>query len=159
MGHTFLREANEDEFYHLIPELRKVCTDREILRAAHFYAENERAILEAQALRNGDTEEFFGLVNASGDSSAQLLQNLYPASSPHSQSISLAIMLSKRILGGSGAVRVHGGGFAGTIQAFVPIYTIKYYISEMEKVFGNGCCHILNVRHVGGTELFSELHN
>ena len=159
MGHTFLREANEDEFYHLIPELRKVCTDREILRAAHFYAENERAILEAQALRNGDTEEFFGLVNASGDSSAQLLQNLYPASSPHSQSISLAIMLSKRILGGSGAVRVHGGGFAGTIQAFVPIYTIKYYVSEMEKVFGNGCCHILNVRPVGGTELFSELHN
>ena len=153
MGHTVLREADEEEFYRLIPELRKVCTDREILRVAHFYAENERAFLEAQALRNGDTEEFFELVNASGDSSAQLLQNLYPPSSPQSQPIPLAIMLSKRILGGSGAVRVHGGGFAGTIQAFVPIYTVREYIGEMERVFGAGSCHVLSVRNVGGVRL------
>lgn len=154
MGHIVLRETDEDEFYRLIPELRKVCSDREILRAAHFYAENERAAAEAQALRNGDTEGFFELVSASGDSSAQLLQNLYPASDPLHQSIPLAIMLSKRILGGSGAVRVHGGGFAGTIQAFVPIYTIKQYISGMERVFGEGCCHLLNIRPEGGIRIF-----
>lgn len=153
MGHEVLREADEEEFYRLIPELRKVCTDREILRAAHFYSENERAFLEAQALRNGDTEEFFELVNASGDSSAQLLQNLYPTSSPQSQSLPLAIMLSKRILGGSGAVRVHGGGFAGTIQAFVPIYTVREYIGEMERVFEEGCCHVLSIRNEGGIRL------
>lgn len=153
MGYSVLREADEEEFYRLIPELRKECSDREILRAAHFYAENERAALEAQALRNGDTEEFFELVNASGSSSAELLQNLYPPSSPQEQPLSLAIMLSKRILGGSGAVRIHGGGFAGTIQAFVPIYTIKEYISGMERVFGEGCCHVINIRQEGALQV------
>lgn len=153
MGHSVLRETDEEEFYRLIPELRKVCTDREILRAAHFYAENERAALEAQALRNSDTEEFFELVNASGDSSAQLLQNLYTTSAPQEQSIPVALMLSKRILGGSGAVRVHGGGFAGTIQAFIPLYTIKDYIITMENVFGKGSCHVLNIRPEGGIRL------
>lgn len=144
-----LRDVSEEEFYKKLPKLRKKCTDRELLRAMHFFSENERAVLEAQALRNGNTEEFFELVNASGDSSAQLLQNLYPADSPDKQPLTLAIALSRRILGGSGAVRVHGGGFAGTIQAFVPAYMVSEYISGMEKVFGKGSCHVVNVRSEG----------
>ncbi|MBR1823255.1 MAG: galactokinase [Ruminococcus sp.] len=153
LGCEVLREVSEEEFYEKLPELRKVCTDRELLRAAHFFAESERAALEAQALRNGDTEEFFELVNASGMSSAELLQNIYSPAAPQSQPLNLAIAISRRILGGSGAVRVHGGGFAGTIQAFVPIYTLRDYISEMERILGIGSCSPLNIRPVGGTRI------
>lgn len=153
LGCGFLREADEEEFYKRLPELRKECTDRELLRAAHFFAENRRAAEEAEALSAGDTERFFALVNESGTSSAELLQNLYSCGSPQDQQIPLAIMLSKRFLGGSGAVRVHGGGFAGTIQAFVPSYLTADYAAEMERVFGAGCCYVLTVRPVGGYEL------
>ena len=155
MGCGYLREADEEEFYGRLPELRKLCTDRALLRAAHFFSENRRAVEEAEALADGDTERFFGLVDESGTSSAELLQNLYPSAEPNNQQIPLAIMLSKRFLGGSGAVRVHGGGFAGTIQAFVPGYLIADYVSEMERVFGAGCCYVLTVRPVGGYELRS----
>ena len=153
LGCGFLREAGEEEFYKRLPELRKECTDRELLRAAHFFAENSRAIEEAEALSAGDTERFFGLVNESGTSSAELLQNLYSCESPQDQRIPLAIMLSRRFLGGSGAVRVHGGGFAGTIQAFVPSYLTADYAAEMERIFGAGCCYVLTIRPVGGYEL------
>ncbi|WP_297961800.1 galactokinase family protein [uncultured Ruminococcus sp.] len=153
MGCEYLRYADEEEFYSRLPELRETCTDRELLRAAHFFAENRRAAEEAQALAEGDTVRFFELVNESGNSSAQLLQNLYPAGEPQSQPLTLAIMLSKRFLGGSGAVRVHGGGFAGTVQAFVPNYLAGDYAAEMERVFGAGCCNVLTIRPVGGYEL------
>ncbi|MBR2283741.1 MAG: galactokinase [Ruminococcus sp.] len=153
MGKSFLREVEEDDFYSSLPELRKKCTDRAILRAAHFFGENERAVLEAQALRSGDLNEFFRIVNESGESSSQLLQNLYSASRPQYQEIPLALMLSRRFLKGAGASRVHGGGFAGTIQAFVPEYLAKAYASELDRVFGGGSCHILRIRPVGGTEL------
>ena len=154
MGCKVLREADEEEFYSKLPELRKVCSDRELLRAAHFFAENSRAEQEAQALENGDTEGFFELIRESGDSSYQLLQNVYSCRKPENQEIPLAIMLSKRFLNGSGAVRVHGGGFAGTIQAFVPNYLAADYSAEMERIFGEGSCYILSVRPVGGYELF-----
>ena len=153
MGCGYLREADEEEFYGRLPELRKLCTDRALLRAAHFFSENRRAVEEAEALADGDTERFFGLVDESGTSSAELLQNLYSCAEPKNQQIPLAIMLSKRFLGGSGAVRVHGGGFAGTIQAFVPGYLTADYVAEMERVFGAGCCYVLTVRPVGGYEL------
>lgn len=153
LGCEFLREADEEEFYEKLPELRESCTDRELLRAAHFFAENRRAAEEAQALADGDTERFFELVNESGTSSAELLQNLYSSKTPQSQQIPLAIMLSKRFLGESGAVRVHGGGFAGTIQAFVPSYLAADYAAEMERVFGTGSCYVLTIRPVGGYEL------
>ena len=153
LGCKFLREADEGEFYRKLPELRKVCNDRELLRAAHFFAENKRAADEAEALSDGDTEWFFELVNESGASSAELLQNLYPCADPKNQPIPLAIMLSRRFLGGSGAVRVHGGGFAGTIQAFVPSYLASDYAAEMERIFGEGSCYVLTVRPVGGYEL------
>jgi len=153
MGCGYLREADEEEFYEKLPKLREKCTDRELLRAAHFFAENRRAVEEAQALAEGDTERFFELVNQSGTSSAELLQNLYSNKDPQCQQIPLAIMLSKRFLGESGAVRVHGGGFAGTIQAFVPTYLAADYAAEMERVFGEGSCYVLTVRPVGGYEL------
>lgn len=153
LGCEFLREADEEEFYKRLPELREICSDRELLRAAHFFGENRRAIEEAEALADGDTERFFGLVNESGTSSAELLQNLYSSAEPKEQQIPLAIMLSKRFLGGNGAVRVHGGGFAGTVQAFVPGYLTADYAAEMERVFGAGSCYVLTVRPVGGYEL------
>lgn len=156
MGKSVLREADEAEFYNLIPELRKNCSDREILRAAHFFSENKRASLEADAIAEGNTERFFKLVNESGDSSATLLQNLYSVKKPTNQEIPIAIMLSKRILGGRGAVRVHGGGFAGTIQAFVPTELADEYVSEMNRIFGSGSCYILSVRKNGGTAIISE---
>ncbi len=153
LGAEYLRDADEDDFYAELPELRKSCTDRAILRAAHFFADSERALLEAEALSCGDLDGFFRLVNESGASSAELLQNLYPAGRPEKQELPLAIMLSKRILAGNGAVRVHGGGFAGTIQAFVPTYLAGSYAEEMDRVFGQGSCRILAVRSVGSTEI------
>ena len=157
MGCGYLREANEDLFYAKLPELRESCNDRELLRAAHFFAENRRAVEEAQALSEGDTERCFELVNESGTSSAELLQNLYSNKTPQCQQIPLAIMLSNRFLGGNGAVRVHGGGFAGTIQAFVPTYLAADYAAEMERVFGEGSCYVLTIRPVGGYELALSL--
>ena len=153
LGKEVLREVDEEEFYKAIPELRKTCSDRAILRAAHFFGENRRAVEQAEALENGDTEEFFRLVRESGDSSYELLQNVYSPSNPDQQQIPLAIMLSKRILNGAGAVRVHGGGFAGTIQAFVPNYLAQAYAEEMDRVFGLDSCQVLSIRPVGGTEL------
>lgn len=152
LGAEVLRDADETEFFARLAELRESCTDREILRAAHFFAENARAADEANALRIGDTEGFFALVRESGESSAELLQNLYSPSKPENQGIPLALMLSKRFLSGGGAARVHGGGFAGTVQAFVPKYLADDYARQMDSVFGEGSCRILTVRAVGGTE-------
>lgn len=153
LGGELLTDVSEDEFYQKLPELRKVCSDRALLRAAHFFAENQRVTDEAEALENGDTEEFFELVRASGDSSYKLLQNLYSNTKPQSQELPLAIMLSERFLNCSGAVRVHGGGFAGTVQAFVPNYLADDYAAEMNRIFGENSCQILCVRSVGGCEI------
>lgn len=152
-GKAVLREVDEEKFYDAIPELRSKCSDRELLRASHFFAENTRAVQEAEALANGNIEQFFKLVRQSGTSSADLLQNLYSCRKPTEQAIPLAIMMSKRILGEKGAVRVHGGGFAGTIQAFVPIEDAQEYSKEMDKLFGEGSCYILRIRPVGGIEI------
>ncbi|MGN0620293.1 MAG: galactokinase, partial [Porcipelethomonas sp.] len=152
-GKNVLREADEDEFYAAVPELRKKYSHRSILRAAHFFSENKRTVWEAGAIEKGDAEQFLELVNSSGDSSANCLQNLYSCRKPQEQGIPLAIMMSRRILGKSGAVRVHGGGFAGTIQAFVPLEKTEEYSCEMNRIFGGGSCHILRIRPVGGTEI------
>ncbi len=152
-GKDYLRAVDEKEFYEKLPELRENCSDREIMRASHFFSENSRAVYEAQALEKGDINGFLALVNQSGDSSANLLQNLYSCKKPQQQAIPLAIMLSKRVLAGSGAVRVHGGGFAGTIQAFVPAEKVGEYSEAMDSVFGEGSCHILRIRPAGGIEI------
>lgn len=100
---------------------------------------------------------FLELVKQSGESSSTLLQNLYSCSQPTEQSLSIGIMLSKRILGEKGAVRVHGGGFAGTIQAFVPTDKMNEYVSEMNRIFGNGSCYVLKIRPIGGIEITEGL--
>ncbi|MBQ9956292.1 MAG: galactokinase [Ruminococcus sp.] len=152
-GKEYLRAVDENEFYEKLPQLRENCTDRALMRASHFFSENKRAMYEAQALEKGDINEFLALVNQSGDSSANLLQNLYSCKNPQQQAIPLAIMLSKRVLAESGAVRVHGGGFAGTIQAFVPVEKAEEYSTAMNSLFGEGSCHILRIRPVGGIEI------
>ena len=148
-----LSEVNDKAFYTEIPNLRKVCSDRAIMRAMHFFAETKRAKKEADALKNKDIDGFLKLVNESGMSSGNLLQNLYSNNTPTEQAIPLALAISKSILGNKSAVRVHGGGFAGTIQAFVPTEMVKIYKTEMERVYGDGSCHQMKIRPVGGIEI------
>lgn len=152
-GKTVLREVNEEDFYSNIVKVRNSTSDRAVLRSAHFFDENRRAYDEAERLKNKDFMGFLKLVRESGTSSENYLQNLYSSKNPIKQEIPLALMLGKRILGESGAIRVHGGGFAGTIQAFVPNEKVDKYISTMNGVFGNGACYTLSVRSLGGTEI------
>ena len=136
-----------------IPRLRKTCSDRAILRAAHFFAESERATAEAKALEDGDLSAFFALVRESGTSSAELLQNLFSCQKPTEQAIPLGIWYSKQFLGEKGAVRVHGGGFAGTIQAFVKNEAVAEYKAALDGVFGEGACSVLMIRKYGGMQV------
>ncbi len=152
-GKSHLRFVSAEEFYNSIPKLRQSCSDRAIVRAAHFFEENNRAKLQASALKNGDVECFLELVKKSGDSSAMFLQNHYSCAEPKNQAIPLAIMVSKKILGDKGAVRVHGGGFAGTIQAFVPLALADEYTDEMNRLFGEGSCAKIRIRPFGGVEI------
>ncbi len=155
-GASFLREVDEQAFYEAIPELRKVCTDRALVRAAHFFSDNKRAMEEAKALQAGDFKRFLSLVRESGASSSVHLQNVYTCKNPTSQEIPLALHLSQRILGDDGAARVHGGGFAGTIQAVVPLDRCDAYMAEMNRIFGEGACIKLRIRPYGGVEITKE---
>ncbi|HBN11868.1 MAG TPA: galactokinase [Ruminococcus sp.] len=149
-GKSVLREVDEDEFYRCIPQIRENISDRAVLRSAHFFAETKRAEAEAKSLENNDFNEFLKLVNQSGKSSYQLLQNAYSCKNPAGQGIPLGIMISERILDSKGAVRVHGGGFAGTVQAFVPNSLINDYSNEINRIFGENSCHIMHIRPYGG---------
>ena len=155
-GKPHLRFVSEVAFYNEIPRIREKCSDRAIIRAAHFFEENSRAKFEASALRDGNMEYFLELVRKSGHSSATLLQNQYSCSDPENQAITLAIMMSRKLLGDKGAVRVHGGGFAGTIQAFVPVNLANKYITEMNRIFGENACTKMRIRPVGGVEITKE---
>ncbi len=156
-GASCLRQVEESLFYASLPEIRKVCSDRALVRAAHFFDDNKRAQLEAEALKNGNIEEFLALVRESGASSATLLQNLYTCKKPENQEIPLALMLSHRLLENDGAARVHGGGFAGTIQAFVPLSKKGAYIQEMNRIFGDDACKEYSIRAVGGIEVTQSI--
>lgn len=150
MGKQVLRDCEESIFYRKIPELRETVGDRAILRAIHFFDENRRAKEEKQALKAGDYSRFYHLILQSGRSSAQYLQNLYACAFPQQQGIPLALALSEKILSEvGGAWRVHGGGFAGTIQAFVPHNVVQEFCSQMEKVFGKKSCVKLSIREQG----------
>lgn len=149
-GKSHLREVNESDFYKEISNIKKVCSDRAILRAAHFFNDNRNAGLEAEALSNGNISRFLELVNQSGNSSAKWLQNLYSNSHPAEQGITLGLLISEKVLDGRGAARVHGGGFAGTIQAFVPSDLGEAYKTAMDNLFGEGSCYCLNIRQAGG---------
>lgn len=152
-GKEFLREVDESEFYDKLGEVRKEVGDRPALRAMHFFDDDRLAHEEAQALRDKDFEKFLGMVKASGKSSVQRLQNVFATASPIEQGITLALSVSERLLGGRGACRVHGGGFAGTIQAYVPFDILDSYREGMEKVFGKGSCYVLSVRSFGGVKV------
>lgn len=153
LGVTFLRDADENEFYSKISALRKSGGDRAVLRAFHFFNEQKRVEAQRKALENKDFSEFLKLVNQSGQSSYDYLQNLYSVSNVAEQGLSLGIALTRQFLGNEGACRVHGGGFAGTIQCYIPTEQVSEYKKTVEAVFGNGSCHILTIRPVGGYEV------
>lgn len=154
-GKSVLRDVDEAEFLHAVPSLRRQYGDRAVLRAMHFFSENRRAVAEKEALEKGNFERFRQLVMQSGRSSAMYLQNVYTGVNPEKQDMSIALALAESILDGRGAIRVHGGGFAGTIQAFVPNDMLSYFKSTMESVLGKDMCHILTIRPAGGVVLMS----
>ena len=155
-GKTVLRDVPEADFVRSIPSLRRQLGDRAVLRAMHFFAETRRAVAEKEALEMGNFERFRQLVRRSGRSSAMYLQNVYTGVNPEHQDMSIALALAESILEGRGAVRVHGGGFAGTIQAFVPNDMLIYFKTTMESVLGKDMCHILTIRPAGGVVLMAE---
>lgn len=150
-----LREVDEADVLRNLPALRKAVGDRAVLRALHFFADNERVVKQADALANGDMDTFLALINESGHSSWEKLQDITPAGAVQEQSMAVALAVAERALQGRGACRVHGGGFAGTIQAFVPLDILAAFRSEIEDALGDGCCHVLRIRPVGGTVLWS----
>lgn len=152
-GKEVLRDVETDQFYRRLGEVRKATSDRAVLRAMHFFDEDPLAEEERNALQQGDMESFQKMILASGASSFQRLQNVFASVSPLEQGLTLALALSQRVLEGKGAWRVHGGGFAGTIQAFVPLDLLEDYRRELESVFGEGACHVLSIRQAGGTKV------
>lgn len=152
-GKEFLREVDEKDFYEQLPLVREKVGDRAVLRAMHFFDDDRLAVKEAEALEKGEFEAFKSMVTASGRSSLERLQNVFASSAPQQQGLTLALALSQKLLQGKGVCRVHGGGFAGTIQAYVPSELLENYRKEMEKVFGENACHVLTVRPVGGVQV------
>ena len=155
LGVPVLREADEEKFIAAIPALRAKVGDRAILRALHFFAENKRVAAQTAALLAGRLDGFLSDVLASGRSSFCYLQNVYTTVNVAEQGLSLALALTERALDGveGAAWRVHGGGFAGTIQAFVPAAAANGYAKAMDAVFGEGACHVLHVRNVGAVRI------
>ena len=152
-GKEVLHEVAEADFFAEISALRGKVSDRAILRAAHFFADDARVPQEVAALDAKDFQKFFDLVKASGNSSAKWLQNVYSIQKPEEQGVNMGLMVSEKVLDGKGASRVHGGGFAGTIQAFVPTELVDKYVTAMENLFGEGSCYRLNIRPLGGVQV------
>ena len=154
LGGQVLRDVPEEAFCAALPALRRQLGDRALLRAFHFYADDQRAALQADALAAGDFGRFLTLVTESGVSSFQYLQNVFCRSKPaDEQPVALALALAQTLLAGAGAVRVHGGGFAGTIQAYVPLERVEPFRAGMEALLGPGMCHVVSVRPAGGVRL------
>ena len=153
MGKEVLTEIDEADFYAKIPELRKACGDRAVMRAIHFYQENARVPKQVAALEQGDFETFLKLIKESGYSSYMYLQNVIPAGYKEHQDVAVALAVCEHFLAGRGAYRVHGGGFAGTIQAFVPYDILDSFVAGMDGILGEGACHVLSIRPQGGVEM------
>jgi galactokinase len=150
MGRDVLREVDPKEVLAAIPALRESLGDRALLRAVHFFHENDRVLKQKDALLRKDLSEFFRLVKASGLSSFCYLQNVYTSKNLREQGLSLALCLAEEYLSDrDGAWRVHGGGFAGTIQAFVPTHEVEGFRTLMDGVFGEGSCIVLRIRPEG----------
>lgn len=149
----YLRDVDEKEFYEHLTEVREAVNDRAVLRAIHVFKENKRVQQAVQSLKQEDFETFKTIVKASGESSFKYLQNIYSNHYVGQQAVSLALALSENLLGAHGVCRVHGGGFAGTIQAFVEDNYVEAYKQGIEKYFGEGSCHILKIRKYGGMKV------
>lgn len=152
-GKEVLREVPEEAFLAELPQVRKAAGDRAVNRAFHVYGENRRVREEVQALRSGDFQRFLTLVQESGRSSAMYLQNIIPTGSTAAQELMVTIALCERMLERRGAVRVHGGGFGGTAQAFVPLDMLDGFRDRVEASLGRGCCHVVRIRPAGGIRL------
>lgn len=152
-GKEVLMEVNEDDFYANIADIREKCGDRAVLRSMHLFEENKRVDNQVAALLNNDFDTFKYWLMSSGKSSYEYLQNVYSPRFPDRQAVSVALALTEKIVGKHGAWRVHGGGFAGTIQAFVEDDYVETYKAEIEKCFGEGACHVLKVRPEGGVKV------
>jgi galactokinase len=163
-GKTVLRELNQSTIMEQAAEIRKKLGDRALLRALHFFGENRRVEDMQEALEKADTifdlqerqgavGHFLKLVTDSGNSSCHLLQNIYSPGNPREQGISLALALTRNFLPRTGACRVHGGGFAGTIQAYIPLVSLDSYREDMGAVFGAGAVTLLQIRRIGSVEL------
>ena len=152
-GKEVLREVSQEQVLSHLPALRERAGDRAVLRALHFFADDVRAEEEADALARGDMDAFLALVKESGRSSWEFLQNITPAGAVREQAMAVALAVAERALKGRGACRVHGGGFAGTIQAFVPLDSLEAFRAETEGALGAGSCHVLSIRPVGGAVL------
>ena len=152
-GKDVLTQIEEKEFFAAIPALREKCGDRAVLRAVHFYQENARVPKQVAALERGDFDTFLKLVKESGYSSYMYLQNVIPAGYKAHQDVALALAMCEHFLAGKGAYRVHGGGFAGTVQAFVPFEILDAFCAGVDGVLGAGACHVLSIRPQGGVEM------
>ena len=152
-GGEVLRDVPFETFLAKLPECRRQCGDRAVLRAFHVYADNDRVAKQVAALHDGDFGAFLCLVNESGRSSWEYLQNVIPAGYKEHQEVGVTIAAAKHLLGDKGAVRVHGGGFAGTVQAFVPVEMLDEFKAGMEAILGEGRCHVLSIRPEGGAVL------
>ena len=152
-GKKTLRQVPQKDFLDAIPDLRGSIPDRAILRAIHVYQENERVRKQVQALKDNNFSTFLRLVTESGKSSWTYLQNIYPAGETDLQPVAVALAMCDTLLQGKGAYRVHGGGFAGTVQAFVPFDMLEDFKQNIEAVLGMDSCHVLSIRSEGGIRL------
>ena len=155
-GREVLTQIDEAEFYAAIPVLRESCGDRAVMRCIHFYQENARVPRQVAALQAGDFDEFLRLIGQSGRSSWMYLQNVIPAGYKEHQDVAVSLALCEHYLRGRGACRVHGGGFAGTVQAFVPFELLDSFRAGIDAALGEGACHVLSIRPQGGVEAFAE---
>ena len=153
LGHGVLRDVSFDDILNNVSMLRSKAGDRAVLRAIHFVTETKRSSDEAKALGEGDLYRFLKLVKESGNSSFKYLQNIYSNDDVTTQNVSLALAVSDAVLGNDEVSRVHGGGFAGTIQAFVKAENTGKYREAMDKVFGEGSCVVMNIRRYGGMKV------
>lgn len=156
-GKSLCRELSIEQVLGRVPELRRAVGDRAILRSLHFFLDNERVERQLAALRDSDFAAYLDAVRSAGDSSWELLQNNYSPADPREQGVPLALAMSRRFLGEAAAVRIQGGGFAGTMQAYVPLERSERYREFMEGVLGPGAVASIKIRSIGTTEVSSSI--
>lgn len=153
LGKTSVLDLDREAVLADLPRLRRDAGDRAVLRMFHIWAENKRAAQQAEALEKGELDRYFRLVKESGESSWMYLQNVLSSGDPARQSLGVTLALCRELLGEQGAYRVHGGGFAGTAQAYVPLSMADEFKRKIERVLGAGACMLLRIRPIGGAEL------